>query len=639
MKKIIISIITFFIAPFLVNAADYDLTDFLIKAEILNNGDMIVNELIVLDGSFNGYERDILYANQMLENGTDFSNNTIYNASDITNITIKGKYVNKVNFDTFDDLDYILFNCEEMISNGEKAKYKETILNYGYRYRMYYYSNNKKVAFNIKYTVKNAVVLHNDVAELYWTFVPNGFEDTIKNVQIKVYLPNVDNSDNFRIWAHGNLNGEINYINKEGMYANIKNIKYEDSVDIRTSFNKDLITDKTSIKRTNVNALERIIEIETERAEAANNLRKELLIKYNLVKYLTIVFYSLVITLGLLIYFKYGKSPKSNYYSKYNREFIDDYNVEVIDYLMNKKITPNAMSASILNLVYKKNISVKETTSVEKVKNKECKFTLENTDNLNESETILIEFLFDKVGKKKLNEESKKEFTTIDLKKYAKGTKTCDKFISSYNTWKDNVISIGKQQKFYESSGIPSLIGVLIVLFGFFITALTMTYEVDFIPSYLVLFVAFPFLYYSIKVTKRTLKGAEHYDKWKAFKNFLDDFGSFELKELPEIILWERYLVYATIFGLADKVEKVMNVKIKEINVENLNYEYYPSYFYIDLGSTINSSISSAINNAYSTQAANYANSHSSSSSGSGFGGGFSSGGGFGGGGGGGRGF
>ena len=259
MKKIIISIITFFIAPFLVNAADYDLTDFLIKAEILNNGDMIVNELIVLDGSFNGYERDILYANQMLENGTDFSNNTIYNASDITNITIKGKYVNKVNFDTFDDLDYILFNCEEMISNGEKAKYKETILNYGYRYRMYYYSNNKKVAFNIKYTVKNAVVLHNDVAELYWTFVPNGFEDTIKNVQIKVYLPNVDNSDNFRIWAHGNLNGEINYINKEGMYANIKNIKYEDSVDIRTSFNKDLITDKTSIKRTNVNALERII--------------------------------------------------------------------------------------------------------------------------------------------------------------------------------------------------------------------------------------------------------------------------------------------------------------------------------------------------------------------------------------------
>ena len=40
-----------------------------------------------------------------------------------------------------------------------------------------------------------------------------------------------------------------------------------------------------------------------------------------------------------MIYFKYGKSPKSGYYSKYNREFIDDYNVEVIDYLMNRGIT------------------------------------------------------------------------------------------------------------------------------------------------------------------------------------------------------------------------------------------------------------------------------------------------------------
>lgn len=36
-------------------------------------------------------------------------------------------------------------------------------------------------------------------------------------------------------------------------------------------------------------------------------------------------------------------------------------------------------------------------------------------DNINESEKILIEFLFDKVGKGKLNNE-KKIFTTKDLK-------------------------------------------------------------------------------------------------------------------------------------------------------------------------------------------------------------------------------
>ena len=32
--------------------------------------------------------------------------------------------------------------------------------------------------------------------------------------------------------------------------------------------------------------------------------------------------------------------------------------------------------------------------------------------------------------------------------------------------------------------------------------------------------------------------------KWTAFKKFLNDFGSFDVKELPEIKLWERYLVF-----------------------------------------------------------------------------------------------
>jgi ribonucleoside-diphosphate reductase alpha chain len=35
-------------------------------------------------------------------------------------------------------------------------------------------------------------------------------------------------------------------------------------------------------------------------------------------------------------------------------------NVEVIDYLMNSNITPNAMSASIMNLIYKKNIKAEK---------------------------------------------------------------------------------------------------------------------------------------------------------------------------------------------------------------------------------------------------------------------------------------
>ena len=137
-------------------------------------------------------------------------------------------------------------------------------------------------------------------------------------------------------------------------------------------------------------------------------------------------------------------------------------------------------------------------------------------------------------------------------------------------------------------------------------------------------------------INKENRKGIEHFARWKAFKKFLNDFGTFELKELPEIELWERYLVYATIFGLADKVEKAMNVKIKEIGpMSTYNGVYIHNY--IQIAPVINSSIRSAYSGAQTA----ITRAHASASGGSfgGGGGGFSSGGGFGGGGGGGRGF
>ena len=636
MKKYVLGLFLFLVFPFVVNAADYDITDFYVKANILQNGDLEVNELIVLDGDFNGYERDILYANSNLNSG-DFVNNRLYNASDITDVEIKAKYVDSVSMDTFNDKDFDNFNMSSYATNGSKSLYVKSSLSKGYRYRMYYHSDNNKVAFYLKYIVKDAVVLHLDVAELYWTFIPEGFEDTINNINIEVYLPNIDNSNNFRIWAHGNLSGEVDFINKSGVKANINKVFTGEAVDIRMTFDKSLVLEDLIFKKSNVLALDEIIKVETDRADVANNLRKELLLIRNIVISGTVMVYMSILVLGIYIYHKYGKSPKSGYYSKYNREFIDDYNVEVIDYLMKKQITPNAMSASIMNLIYKKNLSVNEIPNDSKKKDYE--FTLENKDNLDECENILVDFLFDRVGKNRVNSDGKKCFSTLDLKKYANGTKTCTTFINSYTKWKNKVIEIGRNEKFYERSNVPIIYGLIILLLTIIVFVLGISRGVDFIPTYLLPFFAVFFFIYTILIDKKTLRGAEHYDKWKAFKNFLNDFGSFELKELPEIVLWERYLVYATIFGLADKVQKNMNVRINEMNIDTLGYDYYPSYVYINLGNTINSSINNAVNSAYNRQSANYANTHSSSSSGGGFGGGFSSGGGFGGGGGGGRGF
>jgi len=648
LKKFFLSLLLFILFPLLTYAeVDYDITDYYIESHILENGDLKVKELFVLDGTFNGYERDIIYTNNSLnltEDAIDFSNNAIYNASGITDVSIKAKYVDDVNFNTMNENDFDEFVLTNYASNGSKGNYIKSNLYGGERYRMYYASDNERVAFCLTYTITDAVVIHNDVAELYWNFIGSDYADDLDNLNIKVYLPEADTSDNFRIWAHGDLTGEINFIiednQKVGAYATMDKVEAYDPVDIRLTFDKSLIKDSTNLDVTEEDALNKIIEVETERADEANALREELKVKYYIALGLTITYIiGLVITIIYVIR-KYGITKKSDFDYEYNREFIEDYNVEVIDYLLNKNnISPNAMSASIMNMIYKKNIKAEEIESKSKNK-KDYKFTLITEDNLNETEQCLINFLFKNIGEK--DENNIYSFTTIDLRKYAGSNITYNTFINSYTSWKKCVINDGKAEGFYENVNAARIHGIvwfiLAIALNFIIGALNAFVAFAFIIPYF----ALAFMIYTLLINKKTEKGSLHYDKWMAFKRFLKDFGNFKEKELPEIILWEKYLVYAVIFGIADKVQKDMNVKIQELETI-YGPNYAPTitdiYIYNNICDSVHYSVNHAVRSSYNKQVANSSTAGSSSSSGGGFGGGFSSGGGFGGGGGGGRGF
>ena len=67
----------------------------------------------------------------------------------------------------------------------------------------------------------------------------------------------------------------------------------------------------------------------------------------------------------------------------------------------------------------------------------------------------------------------------------------------------------------------------------------------------------------------RTKKGVEELHKLYAFKNFINDFGTFAQKSPSEIILWDRYLSYAQVFGLT---KNIMKSGYKEL-VDNSSYK------------------------------------------------------------------
>lgn len=65
------------------------------------------------------------------------------------------------------------------------------------------------------------------------------------------------------------------------------------------------------------------------------------------------------------------------------------------------------------------------------------------------------------------------------------------------------------------------------------------------------------------KICIRTKLGNELYLKLLGLKNFLNDFGSFEKKDLDEIALWEEYILYAIILNCSDALDKDLKEEYK----------------------------------------------------------------------------
>lgn len=619
MRKILLFIVSFLIIPLSVFGAEYDIKHIFIDANIKTNGDMEVSELIVLKGTFNGYERDLFYK----------SGAGNYNASNIENLSISAKNVGSVSFDTFNE-SFLQFNLTSSASNGDRGKFILTNYDEGLRARMYYKTDNKSTAFLIRYTLKDVGIMHADATEFYWNFLTN-FEDRIEDLRIRVNFPSIIKQDNFNWWFHGPLTGNSSIINVNSAYTSIlgkvKSVNAYESVDFRVLLPNSIFNSNEFSKIDNEYVKEDIINNEDDIVRSdIKKIKRDRTIFYSFIG-ASLFYYIFLIVMWIIVYQKYDKERKPKFNLEYNREFIDDYNVEVIDYLFHTSITSNAMSASIMNMIYKKNIDV------EKMEGKDnYKFSLKNRDNLNNTENTLLDFLFNRVG-------SNNEFTTKDLKKYASSTKTCNEFMNSYTKWQRSVISDAKQEEFYDKLTGRFALGFITLFIACIITFIASVLNVSSILVTSLPIVSFIFIIYLCLIKRKSEKGIEHYAKWKAFKKFLEDFGTFKTKELPEIILWERYLVYATIFGLADKVEKAMNVKIKEIELSDGTY-YHNNYVYVHnlhLSHVVNDSITSAYRGAQNTISRESVN--ASGGSFGGHGGGFSSGGGFGGGGGGGRGF
>ena len=130
------------------------------------------------------------------------------------------------------------------------------------------------------------------------------------------------------------------------------------------------------------------------------------------------------------------------------------------------------------------------------------------------------------------------------------------------------------------------------------------------------------FYYWKLRLDNRdgvlNEAGAEVYYLWTSFENMLREIARLDQAELESIVVWNRLLVYATLFGYADKVSHLM--KVHKIQVENPDINLYVAYGWHSMfyHSTAQMSHYASVANTAST----YSVSSSSGSSGGGFSGG-----------------
>lgn len=598
-----------------------------INIDIKEDGSLNIEEIAELSGDYNGRLRNIEFINPTAKpfegSYEDFKGSSIYNGSELTNLKVceTSSNIDKESFGKCEkEYDHVVSGTQ-----GMNGVYERVDTANGVDLKIYNPSNRNK-AFYLSYTIKDAVVIHQDVAELAWNILGSKYEEDIEELKVWINLPKEDSD--FRVWLKGNentLNGEVQRENDKTAYIYYNFLGAYNPITVRMMFQKTVVP--AAAKFSNILGRENILKVEKEAAEEANKIRDRIHRQNQMIIIMTIIWYA--ISILSIFYFIYSKkqNKKVDFIGDYYRDFPGDYGPEILEYLLTKNVTEKSMSASILNMVTKK------TLRVEDQGNKgDYLLVLEDKEMtaLTENEKLLCCLLIQKIG-------NGEKVALSAIKKYGTTEEKARMMIKESTTWKKQATKEGITKNFFAGIHKSQVLILFVSMASILIVVLNSIFETNFPLGYLAIILGIMQALYAMYYAFKTKDGALEYEKWQAFKRFLKDFGLLDEKELPEIKIWGKYLVYAMVLGCADEVEKAMKMRLEAMNIDTTSPMYW-DYYYTDslIHSNISSNISDSMMTAVSASRSSIAESISSSSSG--FGGGSSTGGGsFGGGGGGGR--
>jgi len=142
---------------------------------------------------------------------------------------------------------------------------------------------------------------------------------------------------------------------------------------------------------------------------------------------------------------------------------------------------------------------------------------------------------------------------------------------ANYNQPKN---SLRARAVFFIILGSLSMLGNLITN----LTRLHLAYGAFFILGGALIISAIFLLIVSKRYILLTKFGETEYAKWRGLYNFLNSETLMSERTVVDLVIWEQYLVYATAFGISEKVIKALKIRCPEESVRTSRVLYNP-YF------------------------------------------------------------
>jgi len=540
------------------------------------------------------------------------------------------------------------------------------------RLKIFYPAESQVVLYEVEYALTSAASRWADTAELYWQYLPvdPSSQGEWTDVTATVHLPVPDGAaivpgDNVRAWGHGPIDGEVVF---EGTTVRLfsPGVGSEEFLEVRVAFPQEWLGDAPASSEAR---LESIMAEEDQWAREANARRwKARLTAYGFPVLMCLAGVGSVVATRIHSRRRSTSEPKPRFTDKYYRDVPSADHPAVLGMLYRDgRIDTADLSATLMRLndqgwialdAVKREVADERGKLVQKQDWRLVRRDAVKKADIGMSaggkaiDDAAMSFVFDVVGTghKRTQADELQGSSNAPYAFLSDFAVTAQKwptlYDGGYTGWVDAVRNAYAKRRFetkkeddlfYGLLGLGDFtLAVAFAVIGMFLGVPNILLCIAFI----VWFGAGLYIIMADSDTPTITYSQEAVDlraQLAALKRWLEDFTRLEEAIPTDVVLWNRLLVMATVFGVADKVVKQLRVHVPEM----LTDPAFGLYTWFDSGTdkgfaapaaALKGAIpSSGARHEVSTSGASSSRSSSSRGSGGGFssggGGGFSGGG------------